>query len=179
MNLLGDELDFGSVSIIYKHKNDPNLVLKSVPSTKEYDILSSLDHPNIITPIAQMDGFLILPRLDPLDIIPSIQQIQQLEDALHYLDQIGLKHGDIHIGNIMMNDDDIILIDFESTKKSDDRSLHISLYNLGLALLYHVLETRYPNLSYSHYDAMVARKNPLELGIVGMYLLNLMDENKV
>ena len=92
---------------------------------------------------------------------------------------MGLKHGDIHIGNIMMNENDLILIDFESAKKSDNRSLQVSLYNLGLALLYHVLEMRYPNLSNSHYDAMVKRRNPLELGITGMYLLNLMDENKV
>ena len=113
------------MKIIHKGENGTKIsledgVIRKIGSKveKEFDILSRLDHPNIVKVFKcghTIEGYKFIEMEyfegDPL-ICPTQQQLDELSDAIKYIHAQGVKHNDLMGYNILSDGTTIKIIDF-------------------------------------------------------------------
>lgn len=158
MNILGEKISTLFDKPVYNHLQLSDCVVKVTKNPKEYEILMDLYHDNIIRPIdiiQEIDNYyIILPKLDKFDIIPSYRQITELLDAIHYIYNKKIRHFDIHSGNIMINKktDKLILIDFgNSYRITDNDKIDMELNSFARTIIVHIRGLFYPEI-YNNKD---------------------------
>lgn len=137
--VVGKEIARGKESIVYEDKRNINNVIKKCTDLKEFNILKNLQHINIIKPIDWFidedelleiindeeyeeyeenekdnlfEYYVVYPRLEKVKKIPTICQIKELVNAIEYLIENNIDHGDLRIDNIMTHNEKLTLIDF-------------------------------------------------------------------
>lgn len=126
-----------SVQVLSNVYNDKDIVVSKITKYDEFKLLSKLNHPNIVKPIAYTLGSMILPYY-PIclhNVISSISDKQmnkymlQLLDALNYIHKHGYIHGDVKSTNILIDkNDNAILIDFDLVKEIQKENMTYPLY---------------------------------------------------
>lgn len=97
---------------------------------KEYDIHSSLNHPNIC-PVIGLENhgepFIVLPRIEASNLEECIERgtigpekcvqvLSDVADALHYFNKRGIVHNDVKERNVLVHNGRGLLIDFGSAQ---------------------------------------------------------------
>ncbi len=129
----------------------------------EYNLLSSLDHPNIIKAYSSfeenntvyytmeyIDGYSIC-KLGVLDENNAVKYTAQIAEALDYIHKKHITHLDINSENILICDNNATLIDFGNAKQYDESGAQISSYPTAICHGYSPLE-QYSNEMMSRFS---------------------------
>ena len=169
----------GSESNVYDTFN-PSIVAKEMTSLHEYNLLSKLNHPNIIKPLGYYEKnglyYMLLPRLFPLSPV-TVEQLREVVEAIHYINSLGVYHNDLHEGNIMEKDGKLYLIDFGSARQGEWNSLEDDLYLFSYSLLNEMIRNRNPDLDQLDIQKFYVHhfKNHFKsYGPVGTYLFQFL-----
>lgn len=127
--VLYEKIGNGYQSTIYRGLwNNQEVAIKVTNDTdshkNEVDILSKLDHPNIIKLLDYDDKYIVLPLLSKINISDNhdIKRFcKEMIDTLLYLNENNIVHYDIHLRNIMKEGDKYILCDFGISEYSDKK----------------------------------------------------------
>lgn len=170
----------GSQSHIYS-TFDPNIVVKVDQSLEEYNLLMSLDHPNIIKPLGYFirdeNYFIMLPTLDPVNYIPTLKQVEGIVSALDYLHENGILHNDVHMDNIMDNDGKLVLIDFGVSQVGYDLDFSQDYDELAFHMLHFMIADRNPIMTQQGRNKLFAvnlRNGFKNYGQLGEYLFQFL-----
>jgi serine/threonine protein kinase len=136
-----DILGFGSFSKVYSATNLEtlqNVALKIIPKPfdvdKEIRILQKLDHPNLIKFYAKIETenyyFIFQDLFQSKTLLQLVNETHGLSEenirgifvqicnALDYLHQKNISHGDLKLENILVQNDQIKIIDFGLASKT-------------------------------------------------------------
>lgn len=132
---------------------DPNAQQSKLRTKREFRIMSQLEHPYVISVYQsgiyqdQMP-YIVMPYLsggdllnhysggikEKVDLLPRLNRMVEIAEALHYIHHKGIIHRDLKPGNIMLNIDNkgnecALLMDFGLAKRQAQESVLVTLQN--------------------------------------------------
>jgi serine/threonine-protein kinase PknG len=130
---LARDLDLPELRVVLKGVINPNDVIGRQLARRERDVLTRLDHPNIVRIITYVDEYIVMEYVDgrTLQEMLDADEPLRLEDvtayghhilsALQYLHELGLLYCDLKPDNAMHTGTRLKIIDLGATRQIGDR----------------------------------------------------------